>query len=103
MSDHHADNSVEFISQSNYLLPMHNRELYFPNTHPIFCLFYWVNSVTQQEKTVAVLEGHMSPVNCAAFSPHDVSILVTTGDDRTFKVLDIFSSTFRNNVYNTRK
>ena len=37
----------------------------------------------------AVLEGHLARVNCAEFSPRRPDILISTGDDRTFKVWNI--------------
>lgn len=41
------------------------------------------------QKQIATLEGHTGPVTCAEFSPHYSATLVTTSEDRSFKVWDI--------------
>ena len=40
----------------------------------------------QEERLDTCLEGHNGQVTCAEFSTCQTSILVTAGDDRTFKV-----------------
>ncbi|XP_062376051.1 WD repeat-containing protein 27 isoform X2 [Sardina pilchardus] len=45
---------------------------------------YILNS--KKEEVFAVLKGHLGPVTASVFSPWDANILVSTSEDRTFKV-----------------
>ena len=79
---------------------------YFNWTFIYCCLIFIAGTVVfifiwKQEKTEAVLEGHLSRVTCAEFCPHYSSTLVTAGDDRTFKAWIRFTS-FWKYYFNSR-
>ncbi|XP_048126492.1 WD repeat-containing protein 27 isoform X2 [Alosa alosa] len=48
---------------------------------------YILNS--KKEEVLAVLKGHLGPVTASVFFPWDTNILVSTSEDRTFKVWDL--------------
>ncbi|XP_051936090.1 WD repeat-containing protein 27 isoform X2 [Hippocampus zosterae] len=47
----------------------------------------------EKEETISTLTGHLGPVTSAEFCTWDKNILVTTSEDRTFKVWDLQTET----------
>ncbi|XP_061545674.1 WD repeat-containing protein 27 isoform X1 [Phycodurus eques] len=48
---------------------------------------------SQKQETIAALTGHLGPVTSAEFCPWHKHILVTTSEDRTFKLWDLHTET----------
>ncbi|XP_031435429.1 WD repeat-containing protein 27 isoform X2 [Clupea harengus] len=48
---------------------------------------YILNS--KKEEVLAVLKGHLGPLTASVFFPWDPNVLVSTSEDRTFKVWDV--------------